>query len=260
MCGCRRTCILSIFRLSLSRWQKLSFHSRMARKDCPAVGGLASGGCEAQRTVAGGQGAVAAGWLPCERRTDTLELHKYCGVHGRRCSGCKFGPPASERRAGLSMGGRLVRRRSLGLRWRTTGRGMRAPKISPVHTRSGDAVHGSKRTVQRGSSRRYGLGQRAHAVASRGDEGAVVSLRQGALCKTYLLQTARNTALYVPSCALVLQPWWVCSLFRRIQNFKSSSSSSIYAAKIFKQPPDNKSVILSCLFVFEFSSVFFYLT
>ena len=81
-----------------------------------------------------------------------------------------------------------------------------APKKSPVHTRSGDAVHGSKRTVQRGSSRRYGLGQRAHAVASRGDEGAVVSLRQGALCKNYLLQTARNTALYVPSCALVLQP------------------------------------------------------
>jgi len=73
-----------------------------------------------------------------------------------------------------------------------------APKISPVHTRSGDAVPGSKRTVQRGSSRRYGLGQRAHAVASRGDEGAVVSLRLGALCKTYLLQTARNTALYVP--------------------------------------------------------------
>jgi len=29
-----------------------------------------------------------------------------------------------------------------------------APKKSPVHTRSGDAVHGSKRTVQRGSSRR----------------------------------------------------------------------------------------------------------
>jgi len=29
-----------------------------------------------------------------------------------------------------------------------------AQKKSPVHTRSGDAVHGSKRTVQRGSSRR----------------------------------------------------------------------------------------------------------
>ena len=85
------------------------------------------------------------------------------------------------------------------------GRAMRAKK-PPAHTRSEDVVDGSKRVIQRGSGRQYGLGQRAHAVASRGDEGAVVSLRQGALCKTYLLQTARNTALYVPSCALVLQP------------------------------------------------------
>ena len=199
MRGCRRTCILSIFRLSLpvtkvilslsygsqglsgGRWasQRRLRSSEDSRRRARRGGGRLAAMRATDRHIGAAQvlrrPRPAVQWLQVWASGIRAPRR---AQHGRAaCAAAKLGPPVKDD------GQRYARQKNL-----PSTQDLETPSMGRSEPYNGEAA----------GARRYGLGQRAHAIASRGDEGAVVALRQGALCKTYLLQTARNTALYVP--------------------------------------------------------------